>query len=161
MSKNKTAVPQKTTSIPPALENPSLRRKLLNRRFLTMSEDPRQLRLPILPHPIREPFCPRAWRTSPPMPPLLPMTISTPPALVNPSPSRGSDSPIVRCVREPKATMLGQSLAPDSQPILAQSVTAKFLGMKESGFVATDEDFRKLRAEMVSRVSRRMHQSID
>jgi len=62
-----------------------------------------------------------------------------------------ADSPIVRRVREPKATMLGQSLAPDPQPIPPESVTAKFIGAKESGFVATDEDFRKLRAEMVSR----------
>jgi len=96
------------------------------------------------------------------MPPLLPMTISDTTCLGEPiTEAEVADSPIVRCVREPKATMLGQSLAPDPQPIPPESVTAKFIGAKESGFVATDEDFRKLRAEMVSRVSRRMHHSIE
>jgi len=64
---------------------------------------------------------------------------------------RGPDSPIVRWRREPKATMLGPisgaRFAANSGPECDGEVPRN----ERVRLVATDEDFRKLRAEMVSR----------
>jgi len=152
MSKNKTAVPPEDDVDTTCLGEPFTKAEV--------AESP-------IPHYVRRPTAtPPPYSPAPNSGAILPASLADQPPNASAPPdddldttclgepiteAEVPDSPIVRCVREPKATMLGQSLAPDSQPILAQSVTAKFLGMKESGFVATDEDFRKLRAEMVSR----------
>jgi len=135
--------------------------EVLNRRFLTMSEGPTATPPPYSPAPNSGAILPASLADQPPKAPLLPMTISTPPALVNPSPRPRFLTRRSSLLPRPKATMArpisGARLAANSGPECDGEVPR----MKESGFVATDEGFQELRAEMVSRVSRRMHQSID